>query len=476
MKLFQSNKGLIEETPKEKREFYSKAILIALPIIAQNLINTAVNSADVVMLGYVSQEALSASSLANQVQFILTIIFYGLASGVSTLTAQYWGKGDTRTIEKVLAIALRFSLLVGFIFSIAAWFFPNQVMHIFTNDPTLIQEGVTYLRILAVSYLFMSFSSIYLNLMRSIERVMLSTGVYAISLCINISINATFIFGLFGAPKLGLVGVAIGTVIARFTEVVICVIDSMRFRTVRIRLKDLVTFEPVLVKDFLRISMPSTLNDTAWSVAFSMYSVILGHMGSDAVAANSIATVARNLGTVICFGMASATGIIIGKTIGENRLKHAQVYANRMLFLTSTAGILGGILILCSRPLLMMMGHELTDQARIYLQGMLLINAYYVWGQGVNTAWICGCFRAGGDAKYGMICDTIDMWCFAVPVGLFCAFVLKLPVLVVYFVLCLDEFVKMPFVIHHYRSFQWIRNITRDFPEQEQVAQKEIVS
>ena len=124
MKLFQSNKGLIEEPPKEKREFYSKAILIALPIIAQNLINTAVNSADVVMLGYVSQEALSASSLANQVQFILTIIFYGLSSGVATLTAQYWGKGDTRTIEKVLAIALRFSLLVGFIFAVAAWFFP----------------------------------------------------------------------------------------------------------------------------------------------------------------------------------------------------------------------------------------------------------------------------------------------------------------------------------------------------------------
>lgn len=463
MLLARNKQALIQETPLEKRAFYQHAILIALPIIAQNLINAAVSSADVIMLGYVSQEALSASSLANQVQFVLMIIFFGLSSGVTALTAQYWGKGDTVTIEKILGIAVRFSLSVGLVFAAAAFFAPQLLMRIFTNDPALIAEGAVYLRILSVSYLFTSFSSIYLNLMRSIERVFISTSVYAISLSLNICINAIFIFGLFGAPKLGLVGVAIGTVTARLVELLICVGDLLHSKTIKFHLRYVFASNPVLMKDFLRISLPSTLNDTSWSVAFSMYSVILGHLGSDAVAANSVASVARNLGTVICFGMASATGIVVGKTIGENRLTHARVYADRMVFLTSLSGILGGILIFFSRPIFLMMGHELTPHATAYLQVMLLITCYYVWGQGVNTAWIGGCFRAGGDAKYGMICDTIDMWCFSVPMGFFCAFVLKLPVMGVYFILCLDEFVKMPFIIHHYRSYRWIQNITRDF-------------
>lgn len=456
---------LISETKQEKRAFYTHAIAISLPIIIQNLINTAVNSADTLMLGYVSQEALSASSLANQVFFILSVVFYGLSSGVSTLAAQYWGKGDTDTIEKVLGIALRFSLSFGLVFTLGAVFLPRQLMLIYTSDQALIQEGITYLRIIGITYLLTSFSSIYLNLMRSVERVMISTVVYAISLGLNIVCNAIFIFGLFGAPRLGLVGVALGTVIARVVEISICIVDMLCAKRVRFHVKHLFTPYPLLMKDFLRVSLPSTINDIAWGLAFSCYSVIMGHMGSDAVAANSIAQVARNLGTVICFGMANATGIVVGKTIGENRLTHARVYADRMLLLTSAAGILGGALIFACRPLFFFMGHELTPQALTYLQGMLLINCYYVWGQGVNTAWICGCFRAGGDARWGMICDVVDMWCFSVPVGFLCAFVLKLPVLGVYFVLCLDEFVKMPMVIRHYRSYRWIQNITRDFPE-----------
>jgi len=469
MSLFRKNAPVIQETKQEKRAFYRYAIMISLPIIAQNLINTAVNSADTIMLGYVSQEALSASSLANQIPFILHIIFYGISSGLTALVAQYWGKGDLVTIEKIFGIGLRFSLTIGFVFSAVAFACPEFLMRIYTDDPVLIAEGITYLRIISVTYFLTAFSNVYLNLTRSMERVLLSTGVYAISLSINICVNAIFIFGLFGAPKLGLVGVAVGTVIARIIEVVICLVDLAINKRFHFHVKYLFESNKILMKDFIRISLPSTINDLAWSVAFSMYSVILGHMGSDVVAANSITVVARNLGTVICFGMASAAGIVVGKVIGENRLEDARVYADRMMFLTSVSGIIGGIIILCTRPFFFMMAHELTPLALDYLSVMLYITAYYVWGQGMNTAWVCGCFRAGGDAKFGMIMDIIDMWGFAVPIGFISAFVLDLPVLWVFFILCLDAFVKMPVVIHHYYSYKWIKNITRDFPEKEEI-------
>jgi putative MATE family efflux protein len=432
----------------------------------QNLISALVSSVDVVMLGYVSQDALSASSLANQVPFILTMAFYGLSSGASVLVAQYWGKKDGGTIEQIMGLAFRFFMGFSAVFTLAALLFPVQLMQLYTDQPTLIELGSSYLRVVAVSYLFMGFSNFYLSIMRSMERVVFSTAVYILSLSVNIFGNAVFIFGLFGAPKLGLTGVAVATVIARAVEVVVCLIDNALRREIRFRLSRIFGRYRVLMKDFVGIAAPAMVNDILWGVGFSMYSVIFGHLGSDAVAANSVAAVTRNLGTVFCFGFANATGIIVGKAMGQNDLALARLYAKRMSWLTFIAGVVGGgaIVLLC--PVLMRtMGRDLTETALSYLQVMILINGYYTIGQGMNTCWIVGCFRAGGDTRFGMILDALAMWVWAVPLGFFCAFVLKFPVRWVYFVLCTDEFSKMPIVIHHYRGGKWLKNITREKAE-----------
>lgn len=192
-----------------------------------------------------------------------------------------------------------------------------------------------------------------------------------------------------------------------------------------------------------------------------MYSVIIGHLGSDAVAANSFVIVVRNFGTVLCFGMASAGGILLGNEIGENRLEDARQDAKRLMKLTIISGAFGGLLILAATPIVLRYA-TLSDTAMHYLKYMLLINTYYVMGTAVNTTLIAGVFRSGGDSRFGFICDTIDMWCYAVPLGFFAAFVLKLPVMWVYFLLCTDEFVKWPWVLKHYRSGKWLHNITRD--------------
>jgi Na+-driven multidrug efflux pump len=198
-----------------------------------------------------------------------------------------------------------------------------------------------------------------------------------------------------------------------------------------------------------------------------MYSVIIGHLGSDAVAANSFVVVVRNFGTVFCFAIGSAAGLLVGNVIGENQLEKARSYASGCMKLTVLTGLFGGILIGAATPLVLSYA-DISEQAAHYLKYMLLINTYYVMGSAVNTTLIAGIFRAGGDSKFGMICDTIDMWCYAVPLGFLAAFVFKLPVMVVYFLLCTDEFVKWPWVIRHYLSGKWLKNITRDnlFEEQ----------
>ena len=216
-----------------------------------------------------------------------------------------------------------------------------------------------------------------------------------------------------------------------------------------------------LLKDFIHLSLTALGNDISWSLAFSMYSVILGHLGSDAVAANSLVIVVRNFGTVLCFGTASAGGILLGNVMGEGDMERAKEYASKLMKLTVITGAIGGVLILIATPFVMHFA-SLSETAMHYLKYMLLINTYYVMGAAVNTTLIAGVFRAGGDTRFGLICDTIDMWCYAVPLGFIAAFVFKLPVLWVYFLLCTDEFVKWPWVINRYRSGKWLKNITRE--------------
>lgn len=372
--------------------FSRNLLRLAVPIVLQNLVTTAVSSADVIMLGFVSQDALAAGSLASQIMFILNLVYSGISSGVIMLAAQYWGKQDTLTIE----------------------------------------------------------------------RVIFATAANASALLLNILLNAVFIFGLLGAPKMGIAGVALATTIARGIEFVICMLDALKFKTIRFRPSTIFERHKLLFADFMKYSLPAFGNEVSWGLAFSMYSVIMGHLGSDIVAANAVVVVARNLGTVACFGIANAGAILLGKSIGAGRMETVKADASKFCKITFISGMIGGIFIFLLRPLFMNMA-DLTATAQGYLNIMLFINMYYVLGQAMNTAVICGVFRSGGDSKWGFICDTIDMWGYAVPMGFFTAFVLKLPPMWVYFIICTDEFVKIPFVYKHYKSYKWLKNITREF-------------
>ena len=417
-----------------KDNFYPQIFRLAIPIIIQNLLSAAVNSADVIMLNYVGQSAISAVSLAANYSNILFMVYYGLGTGASLLCSQYSGKKNFQAIHAVEGIALRFSVAISILVALVAFTMPQRMMTLFTSDRELIAIGSSYLRIMVLNML---------------------------AFILNILLNATFIFGLFGAPKLGATGVAIATALSRLIQLIACMIVSFLSKDVKLNLAYMFLRSKVLLNDFIRLSLPALGNDLSWSVAFSMYSVILGHLGTDAVAANSLVTVVRNIGSVFCFAIASAGTILLGQIMGQGDLEKSKRYASRMLRLTVITGAIGGLIVLAVTPFVLKFA-SLNETAMHYLKYMLLINTYYIMGSAVNTALIAGVFRAGGDTKFGLICDTIDMWVYAVPLGFFAAFVLKLPVLWVYFLLCTDEFVKWPWVFHHYLKGTWAKNITRD--------------
>ncbi len=446
---------------QEAKTFYKDLRNVVQPMAIQNLISSAVNSADVIMLGYIGQTAIAASSLAGNVAFILFMISTGLSSGLVMLGAQYWGKKDTESIKTLLGIGLRICCTVEIIVALIAAFYPRILMLIFTKDEALIIEGCKYLRAASFSYVCLSFSQMFQAGFKSIERVKIVTITSTTSLFLNIGLNAVFIFGLLGIPKMGITGVGIATSIARFIEMVICFIYAGRQKDVHFSVSCVFRRNPLLTRDFIRYSMPAVGNELVWGAAFAMYSVIMGHLGEDIVAANSVVNTVRQLGSVLCFGMAYGGAIVVGKYMGAGNMDVAERNASRLARVTIFSGVLGAVLLLCMYPVLPYIA-DLNETAAHYRNVLLFINSYSLIGASINTVLICGIFRAGGDSKFGFIADCINMWAVSVPLGLLAAFVFKLPPLWVYFILFLDEFEKMPFVIRHYYKKGWLRNITRD--------------
>lgn len=351
------------------------------------------------------------------------------------LTAQYWGKGDCRTIEKILGMAFRIAFLVALVFAAAAFCIPDMLMRIYSSEPDVIREGVKYLRIVGVSYLLMAFTQIYLNIMRSIEKVIIATIVYSISLLVNILINAVLIFGLFGMPKLGIVGAAIGTLMARVVEAAIVFWYAVvKNKMVKIHVKDLFQTDKLLMGDFLMYSLPVVLNELMWGLGSSANTAVIGHLGSAAVAANSVAQVARQLATVVAFGICNATAIYLGKTIGEQRFEDAKVYGRKFIKLSLIAGVIGGGLILIAAPVANAV-MALTKEAQSYLTFMFFVMSYFTVAQALNTTLVVGVFRSGGDTKFGLALD----------VGIMS-----------------DEIIKLPITLKRCYGYKWIKDVTRD--------------
>ena len=442
--------------------FYRTVIALVVPMALQNLINVGVTAADVIMLGAVGEDALSGASLAGQVQYIMTLFLFGLTSGATVLTAQYWGKGDKDAIEKILGIAVKTAVFVTALFTAAALVVPGLLLRIFTGDPVVIAEGIKYLRIVAFTYVMIGITQAYLYIMRSVERVIVATVVYLLSLVCNIIMNSIFIFGLFGLPAMGVSGAALGTLCARILEVVL-VAGYARFfnKDIKLRLRYVIHTDKVLFGDFMKYALPVVINEVMWGLGTAANTAILGHMGSPVVAANSVAQVARQLATVVSFGLSSAAAIYLGKTIGEKKMEHARAYAKRLIGLSLIMGVLGGAVILIASPVASAF-LSLSAEAKDYLRIMFFVMSYFVVGQAFNTTMVVGIFRSGGDTRFGLILDVSTMWCCSILLGFLAAFVFKLSVPIVYMILMSDEIIKIPITSWRYRSCKWLRDVTRD--------------
>ncbi len=442
-----------------EKEFRDRILNLALPIAAQQFMLALVSACDAVMLGGVNQDSLSAVSLASQITFVFNLILTALTIGENMFVAQYYGKQDFEGLRKSAGLVLKYVSIVAAFFLIITLFAPQCLMGLFTNDTKLIAYGVRYLKLIGLSYVFSGILQVQQGILKNCGQVGKCTMVSLVVVCVNIVLNAVFIYGYLGFPRMEIAGAALATVIANGIGLVITVFILYPQKALWIKASDLVNREVTAVKKFWKHVYPVLLNELVWGGGFTMYSVIMGHLGSDAVAANSIANITKNLLICVCTGFGYGGSIIIGNLLGSGNLSKAKKAGNALCRIAAVSGVITGGAILLLMPVILHFTN-LTGTATGYLKYMLIMSSYYVVGKSINSMTIGGIFPAGGDTKFGMMCDTVTMWCFAVPLGCIAAFVLKVPVLAVYFVLNLDELVKLPAVFGHYRQYQWLNNLT----------------
>ena len=444
----------------DKRQFYKSLRQIAIPIALQSLMLALVAAADALMLGRVAQVEMTAVSLATQVQFIQNMFLASATAAASILGAQYWGKGDHKTLQDLFHLMLAFNVVVSLLFFSACEMCPEMLMHIMAGDEELIRSGSAYLRIAGWSYLITGISQCYLAMMKVTEHVKAGAFISSFAVVLNVILNSILIFGLLGLPAMQARGAALATTISRVAELILCLILSAGRDHIKPSLSRFFKAPKILIRDFTRQCLPLLGGSLCWGVGFASYTAIMGHVGVDAAAANSVAAVVRDLICCACNGVGNAAAIMVGNELGAGRLEMGKLYGIKLKNISYVIGILSALLVLAVTPLSVNM-ILLTPRAKEYLVGMMIIMAVYMIGRCVNTVTINGVLDGGGDTIFDMYSLIVTMWLIAIPLALISAFVLHLSPLVVYACTCLDEVGKIPWVMARFRKYKWVRDLTR---------------
>ena len=389
-------------------------------------------------------------------------LFIGaVVGGGGVLIAQYWGTDDKVMVKNLFCMILKWAAGISFVFFALTILIPDLLMRIYTPEPALIEIGASYLRAVGVSYLFSGITQCYYLKMKIEGKASISVIISIVTLITDVVLDMFLIYGLAGVPRLGAVGSAYSTVFVELIGLIWCVAISCRKDSIRPDRQGIKWFSPAVTKDFVKLALPMLGSSLAWGFGFSMHSLIMGHLGSNATAAASITSVVQEIVTCVCKGISAGAGIIIGKLLGRSLFDKAKIYGRKLCHISFWAGgihmallcVLGPVLAYC---------FVLTETARSYLIMMLLFMALYVFAFSINTVIVCGIFPAGGDAKYDALSVFFASWCFSLPLALLGTFVFDWPVMVVYILMCADEIIKLPWLYPRYRKYLWVNNLTRE--------------
>jgi len=440
-----------------EKAFYSSVIKIMLPVALQQAINMGVNMMDTMMLGKFGEVQLSASSLANQYYSFFTIFCMGIIGGSSVLAAQYWGAGDKDRVHETFSMALRLACLVSSVFTILTFFFPEQIMSIYTSEKDVVEQGIRYLKITTFIFFLHGTSLVAAQLMRSVGQANLGLVVSIISFFVNVGANYVFIFGKFGAPRMEIAGAALGTLLARGTEFLVTFLYILvKDKELGLRIKHLLKAPSgMFYKSYFRLGAPVLVSDALLGLGGNLVSIVLGHMGAAVVASNAICQVIDRLFTVVIQGVSNASGIITGNTIGRGEKERALEQAETFYLLSIVFGVISAVMVFALGPLTISI-YTLEDSTIVVARQLMNAYAVIVFFQAIQSVMTKGVLRGGGDTKFLMKADILFMWLASIPLGALSGLVLGWPAWLTMLFLRIDYVIKSVWCVSRMLSGKWI--------------------
>ena len=443
------------------RKFLWSMLVIAVPVAFQQLITASLNMVDVLMVGQLGETSIAALGLANQVFFLLILFLFGVTSGMAIFTAQFWGKGDTHSIRRVLGISLSISVLASGLFTLAALLFPETIMGFYTEDRAVIELGASYLRIVGLSYIVVGIVTSYMAVLRSMAMVMLTAIVTVAALAFKTFLGYLLIFGIWGLPALGVRGAAIATTLGWTFELVLLLILVYALRTpLAANPLTFFRFDRAFLFRVLKTSMPAAVNEVFWSFGITVYNAVYARIGTDAIAAVNINATIEELFFVLFIGLGNACSVMVGNKIGAGEKDISYEYGRRFL----TLGILGALLagmtvILIREPFIGLGLYDISPTAADNLRMLMLVFSLSLWLRVHNFMLFIGALRAGGDTRFAMFMEIFSIWAVGVPMALLGGFVLHLPVYWVYVMVLAEEAVKAIVIQFRFHSRKWIHDL-----------------
>ena len=448
------------------RAFYATVFSLAAPIVLQNMITTTLGLCDTFMVGLLGEEAMSAVTLANVPIFIIQLLVFGIQSGSAVLISQFWGKGDLASINRVMGVGCYVAGGISTLVALILFFFPNGVMGLVTNNAALIPTAAGYAQVVGFSYIFNSFTCVYVGAHRSMENPRLGLYIFTISMLANTFLNWVLIFGMLGAPRLGVQGAAWATLLSRVLEFVIMAVYAVRNRRFRLQPRLLLCPGSGMIRRFARYATPVMMNETLWSLGTSIYTTIMGHMegSTEIVAAYTVASAIERLFTVVMFGLAGTASILVGKEIGLGRKDSAYEVGAALNVMSLLAGlVVGGSMLLLTRvlfePVIYPM-FQLSDTARRTATMMLTVISCVLPIRFFECTNIVGVLRGGGDVRAATLIDLVPLWCISIPLAALAGLVFQLGILWVYLAISTENIIKTIVGFFHFHSRAWIHDVT----------------
>ena len=443
------------------KDYFSTLIKLWAPIALQQLIFSSLNYVSTIMVGQLGETSVAAVGLANQIFFLFQLLMFGASSGAAIFVAQFWGQHDIKSIRRVLGISVSLGLAGALVFSLIALVFPAQAIGVYSADPAVISLGSECLRIAGLGYLVVAITTSYSVTLRSTGNVHLPVTISVSALCLGAVLNYALIFGQLGLTAFGAQGSAIGSTIARFVECAILLGVTYANRSVAAAsLGEMFAFDFAFVKGILKTIVPVMLNEILWSMGISAYSLIYGRIGTEAVAAVSIAASIENLAFVPFVALANVAAIMIGHLIGAGEEHQAMGYAKRFLQLDVGVGILMGCVIFISADTILLF-YNIDATTLEFARNVLTIMAFAIWIKVTNMMLIVGLMRAGGDARVSAVIDVSPLWMVGLPAAAAGAFIFGLPVYWVYLLTITDEVCKFCLALWRVISKRWIHNLSQ---------------